>query len=104
MNFLLVNGERCRIRRTAASAGASSPQTVKLDKKVLVGLGLGVVFSLALQAIYSADNPVLKASIQWFNVVGNGYVQLLQLIVMPLVLPLFSAPLRACTTRRNWAK
>jgi L-cystine uptake protein TcyP (sodium:dicarboxylate symporter family) len=28
---------------------------------------------------------VLKDSIQWFNIVGNGYVQLLQMIVMPLV-------------------
>ena len=56
-----------------------------LAKKVLVGLGLGVAFGLALQAIYGADNPVLKESIQWFNVVGNGYVQLLQMIVMPLV-------------------
>ena len=43
-----------------------------LAKKVLVGLGLGVVFGLALQAIYGADNPTLKESIQWFNVVGNG--------------------------------
>lgn len=57
-----------------------------LAKKVLVGLGMGVVFGLALQAIYGSDNPVLKDSIQWFNVVGNGYVQLLQMIVMPLVL------------------
>ncbi len=56
-----------------------------LAKKVLVGLGMGVVFGLALQAIYGSDNPVLKDSIQWFNIVGNGYVQLLQMIVMPLV-------------------
>ena len=54
-----------------------------LAKKVLAGLGTGVVFGLALQAIYGSDNPVLKDSIQWFNVVGNGYVQLLQMIVMP---------------------
>ncbi len=26
-----------------------------------------------------------KDSVQWFNIVGNGYVQLLQMIVMPLV-------------------
>ena len=56
-----------------------------LAKKVLVGLVVGVVFGLALQLIYGSDNPVLKDSIQWFNVVGNGYVQLLQMIVMPLV-------------------
>jgi L-cystine uptake protein TcyP (sodium:dicarboxylate symporter family) len=29
--------------------------------------------------------PVLKASIGWFDLVGNGYVQLLQMIVIPLV-------------------
>lgn len=56
-----------------------------LARKVLVGLGVGVVFGLVLQLIYGADNPVLKESISWFNVVGNGYVQLLQMIVMPLV-------------------
>ena len=38
-----------------------------------------------LQLVYGSDNPVLKESISWFNIVGNGYVQLLQMIVMPLV-------------------
>jgi L-cystine uptake protein TcyP (sodium:dicarboxylate symporter family) len=35
--------------------------------------------------VYGAGNPVLKASIGWFDLVGNGYVQLLQMIVIPLV-------------------
>ena len=56
-----------------------------LAKKVLVGLVVGVVFGLGLQLVYGSDNPVLKESISWFNIVGNGYVQLLQMIVMPLV-------------------
>ncbi|EKS7794481.1 L-cystine transporter [Edwardsiella piscicida] len=56
-----------------------------LSKNVLVGLVIGVLFGLALQLIYGADSPVLKHSIAWFNIVGNGYVQLLQMIVMPLV-------------------
>ena len=56
-----------------------------LAKKVLLGLAMGVVFGLALHTIYGEDSPVLKQSIQWFNIVGNGYVQLLQMIVMPLV-------------------
>lgn len=56
-----------------------------LARKVLVGLATGVVFGLALQLIYGSDSRVLKDSIQWFNIVGNGYVQLLQMIVMPLV-------------------
>ena len=57
-----------------------------LAKKVLVGLFMGVLFGLGLQLVYGSDNAVLKDSISWFNIVGNGYVQLLQMIVMPLVL------------------
>lgn len=56
-----------------------------LSKKVLVGLVIGVLFGLALQTIYGAQSEVLKTSISWFNIVDNGYVQLLQMIVMPLV-------------------
>ncbi|CRH29138.1 L-cystine transporter [Pantoea ananatis] len=56
-----------------------------LSKKVLTGLVLGVVFGLALQLIYGGNSDIVKASIGWFNIVGNGYVQLLQMIVMPLV-------------------
>ncbi len=56
-----------------------------LSKKVLLGMLLGIVFGLGLQLIYGVANPVMKASVQWFNVVGNGYVQLLQMVVMPLV-------------------
>lgn len=56
-----------------------------LAKKVLIGLVLGVLFGSGLQWVYGADNPILKESITWFNIIGNGYVQLLQMIVMPLV-------------------
>ncbi|MCQ6256450.1 L-cystine transporter [Pseudomonas sp. Q11] len=59
--------------------------TWSLAKKVLLALGLGVVFGIVLHTIYGAGNPVLKASISWFDLVGNGYVQLLQMIVIPLV-------------------
>lgn len=56
-----------------------------LSKKVLFGLTIGVLFGLALHAIYGENSPVIKQSVSWFNLVGNGYVQLLQMIVMPLV-------------------
>lgn len=51
----------------------------------MIGLVLGVLFGSGLQWVYGADNPILKESITWFNIIGNGYVQLLQMIVMPLV-------------------
>lgn len=56
-----------------------------LSKKVLIGLLMGVAFGFILQEVYGVENPVLIDSITWFNIVGNGYVQLLQMIVMPLV-------------------
>lgn len=56
-----------------------------LAKKVLLGLVLGVLFGAALHAIYGAGSPMLKATISWLDLVGNGYVQLLQMIVIPLI-------------------
>jgi len=56
-----------------------------LSKKVLFGLVVGVLFGLALHTIYGENSPVIKESVSWFNLVGGGYVQLLQMIVMPLV-------------------
>lgn len=64
-------------------------QTVKtgwsLSRRVLIGLVVGVVFGIVLQSIYGNGHATLKTSIEWFNIVGNGYVLLLQMIVMPLV-------------------
>lgn len=62
-----------------------SRQNWSLSKKVLTGLVIGVLFGLVLQLIYGENSAVVKESIRWFNIVGNGYVQLLQMVVMPLV-------------------
>ena len=56
-----------------------------LAKKVLLGLSLGVLFGIGLHTVYGAGHPVLKSTIGWLELVGNGYVQLLQMIVMPLI-------------------
>ncbi|TCB80645.1 L-cystine transporter [Acinetobacter sp. ANC 4173] len=56
-----------------------------LAKKVLAGLCLGVVFGLLLHLVYGTGSTVLQESVQWFNLVGKGYVKLLQMVVMPLV-------------------
>jgi len=56
-----------------------------LSKKVLTGLIVGVLFGLTLHTIYGENSEVITQSVNWFNVVGNGYVQLLQMIIMPLV-------------------
>ena len=59
--------------------------TWSLAKKVLFALVLGVLFGSALHGIYGVGDATLKATFGWLDLVGNGYVQLLQMIVMPLI-------------------
>lgn len=56
-----------------------------LSRKVLLGMILGILFGLGLQLVYGTASPAVDASLQWLNVIGNGYVQLLQMVVVPLV-------------------
>lgn len=58
-------------------------QTQKLGQTVLVGLVLGLASGLFLQVFY--EKPTIDGTLDWINLVGNGYVRLLQMIVMPLV-------------------
>ena len=66
--------------------GACVKSNWSLAKRVLLGMVLGIVFGLVLHLIYGDDSATLKQSIAWFSIVGGGYIQLLQMIVMPLVL------------------
>ncbi|WP_455475805.1 L-cystine transporter [Bartonella sp. B17] len=56
-----------------------------LSLRVTLGLILGLVFGSALQIIYGEGEITLLKSVEWFNIVGDGYISLLQMIVMPLV-------------------
>ncbi|AFR26021.1 L-cystine transporter [Bartonella quintana] len=56
-----------------------------LSLRVMLGLILGVIFGSILQVIYGEGEATLLKSIEWFNIVGDGYILLLQMIVMPLV-------------------
>ncbi|MFD2369080.1 L-cystine transporter [Brevibacillus sp. GCM10020057] len=58
---------------------------VSFSKRVFAGLGIGIVFGLILQLVYGVKSDVLKTTIDWYNIVGSGYVKLLQMVVMPLV-------------------
>jgi len=59
---------------------------VSFTKRVFTGLGLGVVLGAALQAIYGAAAPEVGATNAWLDVIGSGYVKLLQMIVIPLIM------------------
>lgn len=58
---------------------------VSFSKRVFTALGLGLVFGIAINIIYGIDSAITTGTIDWFNIVGTGYVKLLQMIVMPLV-------------------
>jgi L-cystine uptake protein TcyP (sodium:dicarboxylate symporter family) len=54
--------------------------------RVFTGMGLGVVLGAVLQAIYGAGSAELKTTSDYLDIVGSGYVKLLQMIIMPLIM------------------
>ncbi|HDA1360154.1 TPA: L-cystine transporter [Staphylococcus aureus] len=58
---------------------------ISFAKRVFTALGIGIVFSVLLHLIYGTHSNVITSTSDWFNIVGQGYVALLQMIVMPLI-------------------
>lgn len=54
--------------------------------QVFTGLGLGVALGAVLHAVYGADSATVKSTIAYLDIIGAGYVKLLQMIVMPLIM------------------
>ena len=59
---------------------------VSFTKRVFTGLGLGVLLGAAIQSLYGAASPVVAATNAYLDIVGTGYVKLLQMIIMPLIM------------------
>lgn len=59
---------------------------ISFTKRVFAGLGLGVVYGVILQLVYTSGSDVVTKSVDWFNLVGSGYVRLLQMVVIPLIM------------------
>ena len=53
--------------------------------RVLGALIIGLALGLLLRNLYSDNTEVIDKTIVWYNIVGNGYVRLLQMLVMPLI-------------------
>ena len=53
--------------------------------RVLGALIIGLALGLLLRNLYSNNTEVIDKTIVWYNIVGNGYVRLLQMLVMPLI-------------------
>ena len=77
---------------------------VSFSKRVFTGLGLGIAYGLILNFAYGTDSTVLEESMPWFNLIGTGYVKLLQMIVMPLVFISILAAFTKVTIGKNFGK
>ncbi|MBT5073318.1 MAG: cation:dicarboxylase symporter family transporter [Kordiimonadaceae bacterium] len=63
-----------------------SKQDMKLSRKVFMGLIAGVAFGFALQVLYGVGSDAINGTLEWTNVVANGYIRLLYMIIMPLIM------------------
>ncbi|KMR91553.1 cation:dicarboxylate symporter family transporter, partial [Staphylococcus aureus] len=68
---------------------------ISFAQSEFTALGLGIVFGVLLHLFYGKHSNVITSTSDWFNIVGQGYVALLQMIVMPL---LFISIVAAFTT------
>ncbi|HCY8856069.1 TPA: L-cystine transporter [Staphylococcus aureus] len=58
---------------------------ISFEKRVFTALGIGIIFGVLLHLIYGTHSNIITSTSDWFNIVGQGYVALLQMIVMPLI-------------------
>lgn len=58
---------------------------ISFAKRVFTALAIGIVFGVLLHLVYGTHSNVITSTSDWFNIVGQGYVALLQMIVMPLI-------------------
>lgn len=77
---------------------------ISFSKRVFTGLGLGIAYGLILHFTYGPESAVLIESMPWFNLIGTGYVKLLQMIVMPLVFISILGAFTKITIGKNFGK
>lgn len=62
-----------------------------LSFQVMMGLFTGLAYGFFLQFAYGVESAALAGTLEWTNVVGTTYVNLLKMIIMPLVLVMMIA-------------
>lgn len=60
-------------------------KNVKFSVRVMIALVLGILLGIGLQWTFGADSQEITNSMPWYNIIGNGYIKLLQMIAMPLI-------------------
>ena len=60
-------------------------KNVKFSVRVMIALVLGILLGVGLQWTYGAGAQEIASSMPWYNIIGSGYIKLLQMIAMPLI-------------------
>lgn len=53
--------------------------------RVFIALGLGVVLGVGIQLVLGRGSDTVTMALDWISIVGQGYIALLKMLVMPLV-------------------
>lgn len=53
------------------------------SKRVFTATGIGILYGVLLQLFY--DETIIRHTLEWTGIVGEGYIRLLQMIVIPLI-------------------
>ncbi|AAX17227.1 L-cystine transporter [Borrelia hermsii] len=76
---------------------------ISFTKRLLIALGLGIVFGITMKYCYEPESTILKESIQWINILGIGYVRLIKMMVIPLILvSIISAIVKLTNSQDIW--
>ncbi|MFZ6798896.1 L-cystine transporter [Undibacterium sp. Di24W] len=59
---------------------------ITFTKRVFTALSLGVLLGAVFQIFYGVESPVISSTNAYLDIIGTGYVKLLQMIVIPLIL------------------
>lgn len=85
MNAILIAVNIAVLLLLMAGLFMMQKKHVSFSKRVFTALGLGLIFGYIIHLIYGTASEITTGTIDWFSIVGSGYVKLLQMIVMPLV-------------------
>lgn len=58
---------------------------LKFSTRVFAALGVGIVLGAIIQIAFGTAGDITTQAMSWIGIIGNGYVALLQMLVIPLV-------------------
>lgn len=59
---------------------------LSFTRRVFAALGMGVLLGALFQLLYGPASPLIAQTNAYLDIVGTGYVRLLQMIIMPLIM------------------